>query len=93
MITRVGCSVIRLLCGATANWVGCAPEPKRRIYFANHGSHLDFLLVWASLPTELRAITRPVAGRDYWEKTPFSSIPCREGVSRFADRTRSRHAP
>jgi 1-acyl-sn-glycerol-3-phosphate acyltransferase len=57
-----------LLCGATANWIGCAPEPKRRIYFANHASHLDFLVVWSALPTPIRAITRPVAGRDYWEK-------------------------
>ncbi len=68
MITRVGCCCIRLLCGATANWIGCRPELKRRIYFANHGSHLDFLVVWSSLPTQIRAVTRPVAGRDYWEK-------------------------
>jgi 1-acyl-sn-glycerol-3-phosphate acyltransferase len=68
MITQIGCGAIRFLCGATANWVGCAPEPKQRIYFANHSSHLDFLVIWSSLPSELRAVTRPVAGRDYWER-------------------------
>ena len=39
------------------------------IYFANHSSHLDFLTIWAALPGNLRARTRPVAGRDYWERT------------------------
>ena len=37
------------------------------IYFANHGSHLDFVVLWAVLPKDLRARTRPVAARDYWE--------------------------
>lgn len=39
------------------------------VYFANHSSHLDFLTIWAALPPEVRARTRPVAGRDYWEKS------------------------
>jgi 1-acyl-sn-glycerol-3-phosphate acyltransferase len=39
------------------------------IYFANHSSHLDFLTIWAALPATVRCRTRPVAGRDYWEKT------------------------
>jgi len=58
----------RLVTGAQARWVGCAPLPEQRIYYANHASHADFALVWASLPPELRANTRPVAGADYWEK-------------------------
>lgn len=41
------------------------------IYFANHSSHLDFVTIWAALPKEIRARTRPVAGRDYWGKTKF----------------------
>jgi 1-acyl-sn-glycerol-3-phosphate acyltransferase len=57
----------RLLTGAKARWTGCAPIPVQRIYFANHASHADFVLIWASLPPELRARTRPVAGADYWE--------------------------
>lgn len=59
-------SLARLLTGARAHWRGCAPEPKQRVYFANHTSNLDFVLLWASLPTPLRRITRPVAAQDYW---------------------------
>ena len=58
----------RLLTGATARWIGCAPAGVQRIYFANHTSHADFVLIWASLPPVLRRMTRPVAGADYWEK-------------------------
>jgi 1-acyl-sn-glycerol-3-phosphate acyltransferase len=28
-------------------------------------------MIWAALPQELRAITRPVAARDYWTKSPL----------------------
>ena len=58
----------RALTGARALWRGCAPERKRRVYFANHGSHVDFVLIWSSLPTALRRFTRPVAGSDYWDR-------------------------
>ena len=53
--------------GAQARWIGCAPSAVQRIYFANHSSHADFALIWASLPHDLRVRTRPVAGADYWE--------------------------
>jgi 1-acyl-sn-glycerol-3-phosphate acyltransferase len=56
----------RLVTGVRANWLGCAPEPVSRIYFANHNSHGDFVLIWTALPPALRQITRPVAGADYW---------------------------
>lgn len=62
-------SLARLLTGARSLWLGCAPLPVQRIYFANHSSHGDFVLLWASLPAELRARTRPVAGADYWQKS------------------------
>ncbi len=54
--------------GARALWVGCTPEPKARVYFANHNSHGDFVLLWSSLPSHMRGSTRPVAGADYWAK-------------------------
>jgi len=38
------------------------------IFYSNHSSHLDFLSIWAALPKEVRLKTRPVAGKDYWEK-------------------------
>lgn len=61
----------RLLTGARSLWLGCAPQAVQRIYFANHSSHGDFVLLWASLPPTLRSITRPVAGADYWLKSPL----------------------
>jgi 1-acyl-sn-glycerol-3-phosphate acyltransferase len=61
------CGFARLLTGARALWTGCAPVAARRIYYGNHTSHADFVLIWASLPPSLRARTRPVAGSDYWE--------------------------
>ena len=63
--------LIRLLTGAQARWQGCPPKAEQRIYFANHQSHADLVLMWAALPEELRSITRPIAAKDYWTKTPF----------------------
>jgi len=63
--------LIRVLTGAQARWQGCPPKAEQRIYFANHQSHADLLLMWAALPLELRSITRPIAAKDYWTKTPF----------------------
>jgi 1-acyl-sn-glycerol-3-phosphate acyltransferase len=60
-------ALAKFLSGASARWVECQPDTCQRIYFANHTSHLDALVVWASLPMELRAITRPVAAIDYWD--------------------------
>ncbi|NWB88291.1 lysophospholipid acyltransferase family protein [Pseudomonas gingeri] len=59
----------RLITGARSLWIGCGPNPEQRIYFANHSSHGDFVLLWASLPPALRKLTRPVAGADYWNKS------------------------
>ena len=58
----------RLITGAQARWIGCAPTPTQRIYFGNHASHADFVLIWSSLPPAMRRRVRPVAGADYWEK-------------------------
>ena len=57
----------RFLTGVRARWQGCAPVAEQRVYFANHTSNLDFVLLWAALPAELRRKTRPVAARDYWQ--------------------------
>ena len=63
--------LIRLLTGAQARWQGCPPKAEQRIYFANHQSHVDLILMWAALPAELRSITRPIAAAEYWTKTRF----------------------
>lgn len=56
----------KLFSGFTVRWVDCQPETCQRIYFANHTSHLDAVVLWSALPRELRNVTRPVAAKDYW---------------------------
>ena len=63
--------LVRMLTGAQARWYGCPPKAEQRIYFANHQSHADLVMIWAALPEELRSITRPIAAKDYWTKTKF----------------------
>jgi 1-acyl-sn-glycerol-3-phosphate acyltransferase len=63
--------LIRFLTGSQARWYGCPPKAEQRIYFANHQSHADLVMIWAALPQELRSVTRAIAARDYWTKTPF----------------------
>jgi 1-acyl-sn-glycerol-3-phosphate acyltransferase len=60
--------VARLVTGVRGEWRGCAPDTRPRVYFANHRSHADFVLIWTVLPAPLRRLTRPVAGADYWLK-------------------------
>ncbi len=62
---------VRLLTGAQARWYGCPPKAEQRIYFANHQSHADLVMIWAALPAELRSITRPIAAKDYWTASKF----------------------
>ena len=63
------CGFARALTGVRALWLGSEPDARPRVYFANHRSHGDFVLIWASLPPPLRHRTRPVAGADYWLTT------------------------
>lgn len=88
------CGFAKLLTGVRALWLGCRPDLRPRVYFANHRSHGDFLLIWASLPPALRARTRPVAGADYWLQGPlrrylieavFRGVLINRKVSRHAD--------
>jgi 1-acyl-sn-glycerol-3-phosphate acyltransferase len=68
----------RLITGAQGHWYGCPPKAEQRIYFANHQSHFDWVLIWAALPRDLRAQTRPIAARDYWTASPFKHWLTRE---------------
>jgi len=63
LMGRLLAFVARLITGAQGHWKGCPPEALQRIYFANHQSHLDWVLIWAALPSELRARTRPIEAR------------------------------
>ena len=82
----------RLMSGARPRWVGCRPDTAQRIYFANHTSHMDALVIWSVLPPAVRALTRPVAARDYWgagrvrrylATREFHAVLIERGVSSF----------
>jgi 1-acyl-sn-glycerol-3-phosphate acyltransferase len=64
-------ALARLVSGANIRWAGCGPDVRQRVYFANHTSNLDGLVVRASLPPPVRALTRLVGARDYWIKGPL----------------------
>jgi len=70
--------VARLVTGAQGHWYGCPPMAEQRIYFANHQSHFDWVLIWAALPRDLRGGTRPIAARDYWTASPLKAWITRE---------------
>lgn len=59
----------RAVTGVRPIWSGTTPSQKQRIYFANHTSHGDFILLSSSLPMGERARTRAVAGADYWNSS------------------------
>ena len=60
----------RFLSGASVRWIDSQPDTCQRVYFANHTSHLDPIVIWSALPQAVRMITRPVAAKDYWTKGP-----------------------
>ena len=62
----------RIISGATVLWYESQPDDScQRVYFANHTSHLDALVIWAALPVAIREKTRMVAAQDYWDAGPI----------------------
>ncbi len=68
----------RFMTAPRAIWQGIEPVPHQRIYFANHSSNGDFVLLWTALPAPLRRQTRPVAALDYWLSSPLRTFIGRE---------------
>lgn len=72
MIERIAAGLIalfaRVVTAVRAEWGAHLPDLRSRVYFANHASHGDFILVWTVLPGPVRRITRPVAAAEYWTK-------------------------
>jgi 1-acyl-sn-glycerol-3-phosphate acyltransferase len=68
MIATLLAAVSRLISGASVQWHCDPTSDVQRIYFGNHSSHLDFIVIWSALPPRQRRFARPVAGRDYWER-------------------------
>ena len=61
----------RAVTGVRPIWAGSAPYGRQRIYFANHASHGDFILISTCLPFAERRRTAAVAGADYWNAGPI----------------------
>jgi len=69
--TKVLIVLTRIVSGATVLWYESQPDDScQRVYFANHTSHLDALVIWAALPRPMREKTRMVAAKDYWDAGP-----------------------
>lgn len=69
-VTSVGLSALAwMVTGVRPIWNGSEPSDRQRIYFANHASHGDFILLSACLSESQRARTHAVAAADYWGKS------------------------
>lgn len=62
----------RAVTAVRAIWPESGPPGGRSIYYANHSSHGDFILIWAVLPPWMRVRTRPVAAAEYWLKSKLN---------------------
>ena len=76
----------KFLSGASVRWVDCQPETCQRVYFANHTSHLDSIVIWSVLPEKVREKTRMVAALDYWSAGPIRRFLAREFHAILIDR-------
>ena len=77
MIDALLVAASKALVGAYPRWIGCRPEPRQRIYFANHASHLDTVALWSALPPALW--TRP-----RWPFKPLADCCARAEAVRYA---------
>jgi len=68
--------IAKFLSGASARWVDCQPDTCPRIYFANHTSHLDALVVWSSLPLPCIGLILP--------SSPTVAVAVRTGLARLS---------
>lgn len=67
MLEAVLIGLTRLFTGVVARSQGARfDSPQQTIYYANHTSHLDALVIWSVLPRNHRRHTRAAAAHDYW---------------------------
>jgi len=69
---------VRIVTAPRAIWAGSVPSPGPRVYYSNHTSNADFVLIWTLLPPVLRSRTRPVAALDYWLASPVRAFAGRD---------------
>jgi 1-acyl-sn-glycerol-3-phosphate acyltransferase len=68
----------RLVTGANARWLAPLDGPRQRVFYVNHTSHLDSVVVWSLLPRRVRAVTRPIAAEDYWGRGRVRPVLARD---------------
>ncbi|WAT16911.1 lysophospholipid acyltransferase family protein [Aurantiacibacter sp. MUD11] len=91
LVREVLFALTRFLVGGHARWRGCGPDQRQRIYFANHASHLDTIILCAALPETLRRTTHPVAAADYWGKNALTRFIAKRVLNAvLVERGRSR---
>ena len=81
----------RAVTGVRPNWLGCEPEPRLRVYYANHSSHGDFVLIWACCRDAARARRGPSRAPTTGTRAA-APLRRRTRVPRRADRPRSERA-
>ena len=69
LLARLIAFLARVASGPNVRVTGAGVCQGQCIFYANHASHLDVVVLWAVLPSAIRQRTRPVAARDYWEKS------------------------
>ncbi len=67
MIVRIVVALVRLISGMQVRWAAQPPRGRPCVFYANHASHMDAMVIWAALSADARGRTRPVAARDYWQ--------------------------
>lgn len=68
LLKRMMAGFIRTFAGVCVKYLDPDVFEGTHVYFANHTSHLDFLVIWSALPPDQRERCMPVAAKDYWEK-------------------------
>ena len=67
-----------IITGVRPIWLGSEPSGRQRIYFANHASHGDFILLSSCLHRRERQRTHAVAAADYWGKSRLRRLIAEE---------------
>lgn len=61
----------KIVTGVQARWQHQPIDTDHRVsvYYANHSSHLDGIVIWSCLPKSWQKQVHPIAAKDYWSKT------------------------
>lgn len=68
IVSSILVSICRFLTGIRAKQTSPIADNTPCIYYANHSSHLDGLVIWSCLAPDIRPYVHPVAAEDYWNK-------------------------